>query len=442
MSDPKADPITPESPSRRQILFQAAAAAAGAAALEACATGARGGPIPRAQGRAPLDGEEPIRMGVLGTGGMGTEHCRRILELVKEGRERVQIVALSDVCKSRLEAAKKICEERQGIAVETYGDYRDLLARSDLHAVLVASPEHWHARMAEDAILSGKDVYLEKPMTLRLPEALRLREVVRSTPGAILQVGTQQIMLPKFREARRLVAEGAIGKPVWSQTSYCRNSKDGEWLYYEIDPKWEPGVNLDWERWCGHLGRRPWDPEVYARWRRYRDFSTGIVGDLLVHVMTPLVYATDMGWPTRVVASGGHYVDKEMENHDQVNLSVEFEGEHTMVVAGSTANEAGLEPMIRGHRGNLYLGGNNCVLRPERIFAEEIEGRTIECPDIGNDQDALRLDWFRAIRTREAPASHVELGAKVMVVVDLATRSMWEGRAFEFDPSRMRARPA
>jgi len=440
MSDPKSTPATPEAPSRRQFLAKTAAAAGAAAVLDACASGPRWGPVPRASARAPLAEGEPILMGVIGTGGMGTGHCRAILDAAQTGHEKVTILALSDVCQSRLEKAKALCEERQGIPVETYGDYRDLLRRPDLHAVLIASPEHWHAKMAEDAILAGKDVYLEKPMTLRLPEALRLREVTRANPEAIVQVGTQQLMQPKFHNARRLIAEGSIGKPVWSQTSYCRNSKDGEWLYYEIDPKWQPGVNLDWDGWCGPLGRRPWDPEVYARWRRYRDFSTGIIGDLLVHVMAPMLYAIDPGWPTRVVASGGHYVDKTMENHDQVNLTVEFEREHTMVVAGSTANAVGLEPMIRGHEANLYLGGPHCELRPERISAEEIEGRTIESPDIGDDQSAHRLNWLRCIRSRQAPESDVELGTKVMVVVDLATRSMWEGRAFSFDPSRMRAR--
>jgi hypothetical protein len=142
-----------------------------------------------------------------------------------------------------------------------------------------------------------------------------------------------------------------------------------------------------------------------------------------------------------VTASGGHYVDKAMENHDQVNLTVEFEKEHTLVVAGSTANETGVEPMIRGHKANLYLGSHHCVLRPERLFAEEVEEQRIECPDIGDDQDRHRLDWFRAIRTRQAPASGVELGTKVMVIVDLATRSMWEGCAFAFDPQRLTARP-
>jgi predicted dehydrogenase len=289
--------------------------------------------------------------------------------------------------------------------------------------------------------MAGKDVYLEKPMTLGLREALDLRQVVRSNPDNIFQVGTQKIMMPKYMEARKVIAEGGIGKPLWSQTSYCRNTTDGEWNYYPIDPAWQPGVNLNWDEWCGPAGKRPWNPYVYARWRRYKDFSTGIVGDLLVHEITPLVLALDsVGWPIKVSAIGGHYIDRDMENHDQVNLTVQFEGGHTMIVAGSTNNEYGLETMIRGQKANIFLTSRHCDVRPERPYAEEIEPHVVECPDIGNDQDQLRMDWLRCIRERAKPASDVELGAKVMVIVDLATRAMWTGHAQEFDPDRMLAR--
>jgi predicted dehydrogenase len=247
-------------------------------------------------------------------------------------------------------------------------------------------------------------------------------------------------MYDAYHEARRLIAEGAIGKPVWSQTAYCRNSKEGEWLYYAIDPQWQPGVNLDWDEWCRPLGKAPWNPEIYARWRRYRKYSTGIIGDLLVHRMTPLAWSLDLGWPTRVVASGGHYVDKAMENHDQININIEFEGGHTMVVAGSTANEQGLETMIRGHKATLYLNNRRLQMRPERIFAEEIDTHEFEGEDRGDTQDLLRLDWIHSIRTREPVASPVEWGARIMVVVDLATRSLWEGAAFGFDPVKQKVK--
>lgn len=437
---PKDDRLVNGSHTRRDFLATAAAATGAAAFLSACSTLRKdASDAQAAMFRTPLADTEPVRMAVIGTGGMGTAHCDAFISLAQQDRADVEVIALADVCQPRLQHAQGKCERTQGRTVAAYRDYRELLARDDVHGVLIASPEHWHAQMAIDAIVAGKDVYLEKPMTLTLDDALRLRAVVLSNPETVFQVGTQMIMLPKYHAARKLIRDGTIGKPIFSQTSYCRNTPDGEWLYYDIDSSWDPRTNLDWDAWCGPLGARPWDPEVYARWRRYRDFSTGIVGDLLVHVMTPLVLATDMGWPTRVVASGGHYVDTAMENHDQVNINIEFEDGHTMVVAGSTANEVGLETLIRGHMANLYLGSRHCVVRPERVFVDDVDAETIQCEDIGNDQDQLRLNWLQCIRSRQTPDSGVELGTKIMVIVDLATRSMWDGHAYAFDPTTMRA---
>lgn len=423
-------------PSRRAFLASTAALA-GVAAVGCQSIRHGEAPIPHSRPRIPLGPDATIRMGLIGAGGMGNGHLDAIMSFREKGVENVDIVAIAEVCKPRRDAAVKKCTERQGFGVDAYIDYQELLDRDDVHAVLIASPEHWHAKMAEDAIAAGKDVYLEKPMTLHLEDALRLKRVVESNT-CLLQVGTQYMMVPKYIEAQRLIAAGDIGHPTLSQTSYCRNSRDGEWLY-RIDESVEPGEMLDWERWLGPSEWHEWDTEIYHRWRRYKDFSTGIIGDLLVHQMTPLMMAFDAGWPVRVSASGGHYVDKEMENHDQVFLNVEFEKEHTMVVAGSTINDTGLEVLIRGHEANLHLGGNNCVLRPQRPFVDDVDERTIECPDVAS-QNELRRNWLGCIRTREPVRSTVAFGTRHMVIVDLATRSLWEGGAYEFDPATMQAR--
>lgn len=437
-----------ESTSRRDFLRAAAAAAASASLAGAAerveAAFDETAPVPQGPGRAPLGNDEIVRIAVIGTGGMGTAHCDAFVKMGADKKTSVSIDALSDVCQPRLALAKGRVDKVQGGDVKTCTDYREVLARDDIHGVLIATPEHWHARMAEDAIKAGKDVYVEKPMTLNLKDALRLRKVVQANPHIMFAVGTQYVMTPSYAAARELIADGVIGKPVWSQTSFCRNSKEGEWNYYKLDPAWEPGVNLDWKEWCGPSGKASWSPEIYARWRRYRKYSTGIIGDLLVHHITPMIMAMNLGWPTRVAATGGHYVDKAMENHDQVNLTIQFGDDHTMIVAGSTCNELGIERVIRGHKGNIFVGGRNAQLRPERIYAEEIEEREILAPPGAerDDQDALRLHWLDSIRTRQAPASNIELGTKVMVIVDLATRALWERGTFEYDPARQRVRKA
>ena len=421
--------------SRRRFLQQASAATAGAWLMSK----AQGQEQPSEQPvqETPSEPEKsPIRLAILGTGGMGSAHMRTFLSFANDQRENVELVALCDVCQPRLEAAHQQAKEAQpDLEIRTYRDHREMLAQEqDLQAVCIASPEHWHADHAIDCIRAGLDVYLEKPMTLTLSDAMKLWRVQRNS-DRIVVVGTQYTTLPKYLEAKRLIAEGAIGHPVSSQTSYCRNSRDGEWLY-SIDENVKPGSTLDWDAWLGALGPAPFDTHIFHRWRRYKNYSTGIVGDLLVHMMTPLVMALDVGWPVRVTATGGHYIDKAMENHDQVNLTIQFEKEHTMVVAGSTCNEQGLEPMIRGHKANLYLSGNNCKLVPERVFVDEIDEVDFQVK-AEPPQDRLRLDFLDAVRTRQQPISTVELGTKIMVIVDLATRAMWEGGTFGYSPASM-----
>jgi predicted dehydrogenase len=434
----------------RRDFLAAAAVVAGAGVLASSASAARRrqttpDPAPKAKSRASLKDGDTLKIGVLGLGGpngcaMGLGHCLAIADFARKNKENVQITAVCDLNQLHLEHGRSEIEKAQpGVQVATYAKAKDLLARDDLHGIVIATPEHWHSLNGIDAILAGKDVYLEKPMCLNLPDALALYNVAKANPDIIVQIGTQQTQLPKYVEARKMIQSGLIGTPTFSQTSYCRNSKKGEW-HYKVNPAWKPGENLDWDTWCGPLGKMAWDPKVYYQWRRYRKTSTGIIGDLLVHVMTPLMMALDQGWPTRVVATGAHLVDKDMENHDNINIAVQFETGHQMMVAGSTCNEAGLEVMIRGHKGNIYLGSRHCEFRPERIYTEEIDAKKVECPDIGNDQDAHRLAWLKSIRTRTPHESNVELGMKVMVVVDLATRSIWEGGAFEFDPGTMTAR--
>lgn len=432
-------------PSRRQFL--GATALAGAAAVlsaSGCATtqgaSARVAPTVKPGRIAPPGAGQPIRMAVIGTGGMGTGHCQAFTNFAAKGQENVHIVAIADVCDERRENAHRVITGTQkDVEVAQTRDYRELLAREDIHAVLVASPEHWHAQHIVDALAAGKDVYTEKPMTLRLDQAMAVRKAVHDHPDQIFQVGTQMIMLPKYQAARKAIKEGRIGTPIWSQTSYCRNTPSGEWNYYAINDEWKPGTNLDWNAWLGHLGPREWDPKVYARWRRYRDFSTGIIGDLLVHVMTPMIFALDAGWPVKVTSTATHMVDHDMENHDQINMNVVFETGHTMVVAGSTNNEVGLETIIRGNKANMYLGGRHCDIRPERAYVDDVDAEEITCPDIGNDQDQLRLNWLASIRSRQPAVSNIDLASKVMVAVDLATRAAWDGHAYAFDPASMRA---
>jgi predicted dehydrogenase len=445
------NPVSP-SQSRRHFLVGSAATLGAAALLGkiAAAQNQVAAITTPESSKLPADAKK-LRIGVIGLGGaggcaMGFNHCRALIALDRKGREKVEVAAIADLNALFLESAKQEIDKAQGGSVKTYRTHTALLADKTLDGVIIAVPEHWHAGVAIEAIKAGLDVYLEKPMTLNLADALALHAACQAHPNVIVQVGTQQTRLPKYHAAKKLIADGAIGVPTFSQTSYCRNSSKenppGEW-HYKVDPAWKPGENLDWETWCKPFGSTlPWDPKLYYQWRRYRRASTGIIGDLLVHVMTPMLMAIDQGWPVRVAATGAHLVDKAMENHDNINIVAQFETGHQLFVCGSTCNNSGVETMIRGHKGNIFLGGRNCEIRPEAPWSDDVEPLKVECPDIGDDQDAHRVGFLQSIRTREKPDSSVDLGLKIMVIVDLATRSMWEGGAFAFDPKSMRVMKA
>ncbi len=384
---------------------------------------------------------ERVRIGVIGPGGMGTGHVVSFCDFHKSGRFPVDLVALSDVAIPHMERAKHEADQRQtNVPIGLHQDYRALLDRKDVDGVVNATPEHWHAKIGIDAIQAGKDVYGEKPMTLTIEEAFAVKAAVDASKQ-IFQVGTQKMALSKYRAAREMIKAGKIGKPLWSQTGYCRNTPTGEWNYYAIEPDLQPGVNLDWKMWCGPKGERPWDPLIFHRWRRYKDFSTGIIGDLLVHEMTPLMYALDADYPVRVHCAGSHMIDLDMENHDQILITAMFPDGHAMIVAGNTNNEQAFTNMIRGQKGTIYLGGKDAELRPERPFVDDVEPEKSDLPDVA-DQDELRLNWLACIQSREPNFSQVEFATKMMVVVDLATRSAWDGRAWVFDPGTHKISPA
>lgn len=447
---------TESSPASRRDFLTATAALAGVAlaAGKAKAISFQPAGTPgKAAARTVLKEGETIRIGVIGPGGMGSGHCAAFAGLNKHRNANVQVVALADPWPRNLDSAhRNLTEDRKdkegktieawqkGVEVAKYADHKELLKRNDIHGVVIASPEHWHSQHAIDAVLAGKDVYCEKPMTLDLTGAVKLHDVARANPDIIVQVGTQKMALPTYHEARKWIKEGLIGTPTVSQTSYCRNTPSGEWNYYYVDEKWQAGKDVNWDAWCGPLGKMPFDPYVLNRWRRYRKTSTGIIGDLLVHVMTPLMMAMNQGWPTKVTAIGGHIIDKKMDNHDTINILAEFETGHQMIVMGATNNDTGLTPMIRGPKGNIEVTDSSIRFSPQKPYAEENEERKPQLPSIGDDQDQHRMNWLGAIRSRVQPESNTEMGLKVMVIVDLATRSAWEGGTWVFDPKTLTAK--
>lgn len=234
-----------------------------------------------------------IGLATIGVGGQGMSDTRQALKA-----PGVELVAVADVYDGRLRRAREVfCEQ---IAVTR--DYRDVLAREDVDAVIVATPDHWHARIAVEALQAGKDVYLEKPMVQRVEEGLGLAEAQRKS-GRILQVGSQRSSSLVYAKAKELLASGAIGELNLVEAWWNRNSAIGAWQY-SIPPDASPAT-IDWDRFLGHAPKRSFEPIRLFRWRNYDDYGTGVAGDLFVHLFTGVHLITGALGPARVYATGG-----------------------------------------------------------------------------------------------------------------------------------------
>jgi len=414
--------------SRRQFLQAVGAAAAGA-------TLARWGrSVPAMAAPRVLGANDRIRIGVIGVGNMGSNHLRHLVRYEKEGTENLEVVAVCDVFQKRLDEAVKTTQGK----AKGYRDYRRLLERKDIDVVWIATPDHWHAKIAIEALEAGKDIYLEKPMTHTFEEAKNLHRTAKRT-GGVVQVGTQLLAEDVWYKAQALIREGRIGKVVWSQGSYCRNSREGEWNY-SIDPEARPGENLDWDMWLGWrwglAPKIPWNPEHYFRWRKYWPYSGGIATDLFPHVLCRLLVALGPEFPLRVNANGGIYVHPDREVPDTFHFLADFPSGHTILMVGSTANEQGLPWVIRGHKGTMYIAGDSLTIRPERPYVEEVEEVQEQVPPPGNHLKAHHHDFLENVRRRGQPRGNVDLSYRWMTVIALSVRAYREQRTMLFDPEK------
>jgi predicted dehydrogenase len=235
-----------------------------------------------------------IRFALIGAGGMGTGDAADCLALPD-----TEIAAVADIYDGRLERAR----ERWGDGVFTTRDHREILSRKDIDAVIVATPDHWHAAIAAEALMAGKDVYVEKPMVHKIPECRVLMDA-QAKSGRILQVGSQYASAMVFQKAAQLIRQGAIGELNLVEAWLDRNTALGAWQYSLPGADATP-QRIDWDRFLGNAPKRPFEPVRLFRWRNYRDYGTGVSGDLFVHLLTGLHVATGSLGPARIYAMGG-----------------------------------------------------------------------------------------------------------------------------------------
>lgn len=396
--------------------------------------------VPAGKGRI-IGANDRMNIAVIGTGGQGGAHLYLLLENRKENN--AYPIAVCDCYQKRLDgAAKTITNYEPDTKVLATRQYREILANKDIDAVLIATPEHWHAQIAVDAMEAGKHVYIEKPMTRYLNEAFAIEDTARRT-GRVVQVGSQGCQEQRWHVAQKAIADGKIGQIVSCQGSYTRNSRDGEWNYH-IDDDASP-ENLDWLMWQGSCEIRPWNEDSksrFFRYRKYRAYSAGLIGDLLPHKLHPMMLAMfgdKPPFPAKVTTLATKNIKvpgDTREVADTVHVLVEFATGSTMYVLLSTVNEQGLEDVIRGHEGTVRFGGNRVTVSPERPFAEERDEEQLPVNDPGSQLVYQEKDWLNAIRTGKQPVAGPYLAIPVQTIVCMAEMSEMFGKTIFWDAAK------
>jgi predicted dehydrogenase len=407
-------------PNRRRFL-QTGMTAAGAA----IATDWRSRRAFAAANAGVVGANNKIKMGFIGVGNMGAAHLGWFVK--NKADLNVDVVAVCDCYDSRRDKAKAKVDNPD---LKVYTDYRKLLDDKNVDAVLVATPEHWHAKMLMDALDAGKDIYLEKPLCLHYDDARKCWDYWRTKHrDRIVQLGNQNSSDPKFLHIHSMLP--TIGHLVWSQNSYCRNTPTGEWNS-PIDPGADT-THIDWKMFLGtEFGLapdRPFDADRFFRWRKYWDYSSGICGDLLAHRIFPYliaIYGTGMpSLPKRVNANGGNYVHKtDREVPDTFLLTADYPDDHTIFLAGSTENELGLPAIIRGQKGQIEFqpeAGGKIIMQPQRVFAEDFDPVTEPAPEVnGALHEPHRQNFIDCVRSRKQPNCHMDLAYAGMVTLAAA----------------------
>lgn len=308
--------------------------------------------------RSPNDA---VQLALIGAGIQGQGDTRTALQV-----PGVKLVAVADCYDGRLAHAK----EMWGSDLFTTRDYREILARKDVDAVLIATPDHWHKQAATDAMRAGKDVYLEKPMIHLYPDGPEIIEAAKST-NRIIQVGSQRVSSMVYAKAKELLASGAIGKLNMVTAHWDRNSSIGAWNY-SIPPD-ASTETCDWPLFLGSAPKIPFSAERFFQWRKWKDYGSGVAGDLFVHLFSGTHFITGSHGPTRAMATGGLRFWKDGRDANDVLLALLDYPEgfnlslHVNFVDGGQESEGFL---FTGSEGLMEIAGNTVTVTRTPLATE------------------------------------------------------------------------
>jgi predicted dehydrogenase len=397
---------------------------------------------------------ERIGIGVIGFGLIGRIHTRNF-----HAQPDARIVGIAETYGPRLEAGAELV----GGGVQKYRDFRRLLENKAVDAVIVATPDHWHALMTLMACAAGKDVYVEKPLTLFVREGRWMVEVSRRHKR-VVQVGTQQRSGAHYQQARRLVQGGRIGQLVSVQCNFFRNVTPGFGNPLDCDPPAE----LDYDMWLGPAPKRPYNPNralYHFRW--FWDYSGGQMTNLGAHSLDTVHWIAGIQGPTAVTSAGSRHVLKDnCEVPDVQDALIEYPSFHTICQFRECAAGFGKTGMggvdFHGNNGTMSLGRDGYEIvadkkeNPTNIVARIIGGHPIggpqPLPDAGEgywtepakdttgdwkDQYVQHArNFLECVKSRREPNSDLESGHRVATVCHLANISLKTGRKIQWDAEK------
>jgi predicted dehydrogenase len=443
--------------------------------LKGAAAGATALALTAASARRVYGANDRIRIGFLGVGGRCQQHIDVILQMTKEGKP-VQAVAVCDVWdgdpklgsgKGRgLHPSAKRCGIKND-ANHVTKDYRKVLDCKDVDVVVVATPDHWHAKMCIDAAAADKDIYCEKPMTRTIPEAQAVVEAMKKH-NRVMTVGVQSMADPTWHDAYEYIRKGNLGKVLQGQTSYFRNYIGGQWRYYPLKKDMTPKT-IDWKRWLGTgvecAGEKigpsakqvPFDREVWAQWRCYWPFGGGMFTDLFVHQTTHLISAMGVRYPARVVGGGGIYLEyDDRDVPDVATVVADYDEGCQFIVSATMCNDTQLGEVIRGRLATIRFIGGGDYLKGYEVYAQDIAGgpakpkegfgkpvHTFNNPKSGNATYALWENFLECVRSRKRDTlSTPELGAAAFTTVAMGVQSYRQGKVLFWDKEERKVKEA
>ncbi|MFB3921575.1 MAG: Gfo/Idh/MocA family protein [Terriglobia bacterium] len=400
--------------SRRDFLKDTAAGAAGVAAWSG--VGAL-----RARGA-----NDRIRVGVLGSGGRAQD----VMSKFKASQDN-EIVAVCDVYEPHRDDALKIA----GRGAKGYLDYREVLDRKDVDAVLIGSPDHWHKQMLIDSVRAGKDAYLEKPIIHAIEEGAEMIRAVEETKR-VVQTGTQQRSWDHYIQGKQIVDSGKLGKIIYVHTYWYQN-----YLAWTSEPPRIDTSKLDWKRWLGSAPDQPFDPEKFRLWRHYWDFGGGILTDLLTHWIDVIQWYMNQPAPKTATTTGQTYLFK-WEAPDAVTTALEFPGNFMVAFTGAyndSIDDGGIE--FRGSQATLKIDRAHLAVYAEG--KEWLPASMAPKPDIfvRAERDGT-LDHVRnfldCVRSRKTPTAPIQVGFEAARSGWLANIALKRGTKITFDAASNR----